>query len=287
MSMSSFGIKNALSAYQPCTDQTMKHRHFLPLVTLMGFASSSPMAATIDATYAGSADFGVGPVGYLTGAITPNPNSNNNAANVSIGGNGFSTGNLGYDFSLTGQFNAWCVDIYHWMSTGTTTYNVQMASDLANELSSLRPGTSGQMRVDNMIKLANQVYSFVDTKIESAAFQLAIWEIAYGTPDSVGNFLIDTADINFRVSSYTSTLSFVSLANSWLSNMATAENTGHYNLTYLNDGTRNKTQDVIVFTDLPIVSPSASVPEPSSFALLGLGLTGLVFVRRKKGNVKP
>ncbi|MDD2760196.1 MAG: PEP-CTERM sorting domain-containing protein [Methylomonas sp.] len=258
----------------------MKQRHFLPLVALLGVASTSSMAATIDVTYANSADFGNGQVGYITGAIAPNPNSNNNLGNVSIGGISFTTSNVDYDFSSSGQFNAWCVDIYHWMSNGSTIYDVATASDLATELSKLRPGTLGQIRVDNMIKLANQVYSFIDTTIESAAFQLAIWEIAYGTPSDVGNFIIDTADTNFRVKD--STLAFVSLANNWLNGLATAENTGNYTLTYLNDGTRNKSQDVIVFTETPLTPSSVSVPEPNSFALIGLGLAGFTFIRRKE-----
>ena len=261
----------------------MKQRHFLPLVALMGVASTSSMAATIDVTYDGSADFSDGSVGYLTGYIAPNPNSENNLVKVGIGGDSFTTGMISYDFSLSGQFNAWCVDIYHWMSNGTVTYNVATANDLATVLTNLR--SDGQMRVDNMIKLANQVYSFIDTKIESAAFQLAIWEIAYGTPDNFGNFLIDTTDANFKVGNYTSTLSFVSLANGWLSHLATADNTGNYTLTYLNDGTRNNTQDVIVFTDPPLAPSSITVPEPNSFALIGLGLAGLVFIRRKEAEL--
>lgn len=258
----------------------MKQRYFLPLVALIGVASTSSMAATIDVTYAKSADFGSGQVGYITGAIAPNPNSHNSFVGVSIGGNSFTTNNIDYDFSSSGQFNAWCVDIYHWMSNGSTIYDVATASDLATELSKLRPETPGQIRVDKMIQLANQVYSFIDTTIESAAFQLAIWEIAYGTPSAVGSFIIDSTDKNFRVKD--SSLAFVSLANNWLSQLATANNTGNYTLTYLNDGARNKSQDVIVFTETPLAPSSFSVPEPNSFALIGLGLAGFSFVRRKK-----
>jgi hypothetical protein len=65
------------------------------------------------------------------------------------------------------------------------------------------------------------------------------------------------------------------LANEWLDNLSTAQATGNYMLTYLNDGTQENTQDVIVFTD-----PPNGVPEPATIALIGLGGFGLI--RRRK-----
>ena len=80
----------------------MKPRHFLPLVALMGVASTSSMAATIDVTYAGSADFGDGSVGYRSGAIAPNPDSNRKTVSILIGGDSLPRNKP--HFSL-GQFN--------------------------------------------------------------------------------------------------------------------------------------------------------------------------------------
>ena len=56
-------------------------------------ASQSSWAATIDVTYSGSADFGVGPVGYYGGKIAPNPNSSTTLAAVGIGGDSFTSAN--------------------------------------------------------------------------------------------------------------------------------------------------------------------------------------------------
>jgi hypothetical protein len=64
-----------------------------------------------------------------------------------------------------------------------------------------------------------------------------------------------------------------------------SQNTGNYTFTYLNDGTENKRQDVIIFTD-PLLAPfSIIVPEPNSFALIGLGLVGPAFGKRKEATV--
>lgn len=261
----------------------MNFKQIPAAVALVGIAvaSQSAVAGVIVATYAGSANFGSGPVGYDYGSVVPNPASNSSLVGVGIGGDSFTSADHTYDFSQTGQFNAWCVDIYHWMNGGTVTYTVAGATDLASELNLLRPGSpSGTQRVNQLVQLADEVYGSVDTRTDSAAFQLAVWAIAYGTADSSGIYHINTTDPNLRVDGGTATSADGNLANAWLNNLNTAQTTGHYTLAYLSDGRQENTQDVLVFTAGG--SGPAGVPEPATIALIGLG--GLGLIRRKKAR---
>lgn len=246
-------------------------------------------AGNITAVDLGGANFGAGSVGYRgVGAITPNPNSNTVPVNVMLGGDSMSTTDTSYDFSATGLFNTWCVDIYHWVN-GSSIYTVATAADLANELAVRRPGTiSGATRVADMISLADEVYGMVNDAQTSAAFQLALWEIAYGTPGNTGVFRINTSDSGFHVDAATVNASYGVMANLWLSQLQTAPIKYDYSLTYLSDARTENTQDMIVLTRTP--PHNQTVPEPSTLLSMLAGfasmLTAIAMSWRRRRQVQ-
>jgi hypothetical protein len=109
----------------------------------------------------------------------------------------------GVDALLPSQFKAWCVDL-----------SQPLAPDVTFSFDVVELAASGYTptRADLLNGLFNEYFPIVNTAQESAAFQLAIWEILYDTDGS-----LDTG--TFRATTQALT---VSLANSWLANITSS-----------------------------------------------------------------
>jgi hypothetical protein len=264
-------MKNYL--YKTRREQIMKTWISI-LVTIFALSvvgQSAFALSTIDVTYYGSANFGSGGVGYANGQIAPTPNGSG-LGWVGLGGDNFSTANKSYNFSSTGFFNTWCVDINHWLIGGKVTYDVLTSAELASAF-----GPSGASRVAALQKLANQDYSKVDTLEESAAFQIATWAIMFGTP-TAGTYSVTSTGFASATGNVGN-----SLATDWLAHLDTNPITGNYSMTYLTQPLGHEipanTQDMVVFTQMP-------VPEPGTMVLLGLGMAGLaIYGKRRRNNI--
>ena len=133
-------------------------------------------------------------------------------------------------------------------------------------------GAFTQGALDNMSRLYTEAHaSIIGNATNSAAFQVALWEIAFETP---GNY--NLASGNFHA---TGPAAVTSMANTWLLNL------GSFATGYSVSGFVSTTyQDVIVF-NAPERDILHNVPEPGTYAMLLAGLGMMAFVaRRRRGR---
>ena len=236
-------------------------------------------ADTIEVTWGGwgGANFGSGGVGYGSGSIAPNPThpgpfgTESPAASavvgVGVGGDSFNTTQTSYTFSGAGSFNAWCVDITHWLNGGTTTYTIGGTAELASIF--------GNTRVADLQTLADERYLGLATQTDSGAFQLAVWSVMFGSKDSLGHY-----ELQSNTFYATSGSTGYSEAQGWLNTLGTVADTGEFNITYLYRPVPGS-QNLISLTP---------IPEPETYALMlaGLGFVATMVRRRqsKDGSLR-
>jgi hypothetical protein len=261
---------------------TKKIAGLLGAIGIALLAQAASANSTISVSYMGTM------YGYGSGTVNPGPNGGN--TNVSIGAFKIhnNTANT-YDFaapssnqSIADEFVAWCVDPLHWLKTSYT-YNVGGVADMITAF--------GTTRVNDLQKLANQHYAEVDSKIESAAFQVATWTILYGNDsNSDGKYDFNLANSAFKATNltpgdpdgYGPALGVKDLAKSYLAGLSTGQDTGKFKINYLFDNSYNGgctgtrcSQDLVTFTPSP-------VPLPAAAWLFGSALLGFVSISNRK-----
>jgi hypothetical protein len=158
------------------------------------------------------------------------------------------------------SFMAWCVDIYHFISPSTSYTRMDGASFYG----------SAPYKATDLQRLASYVFdnALLTNNLQSAAFQLAAWEIVN---DVAGHGSYDLDQGDFRVT-YGDTY-VRGIANDWLD----VVNSGNYQLSQTLSVWRQdvpgSTQDLAVF---------APIPEPETYAMLLAGLALMGFVARRR-----
>lgn len=201
------------------------------------------------------------------------------ASAASVSFSGFAHGSEDVNFSLTApnasvsgaasaggfatvldggaSFETYCVDLYQHISFGDPPYTEYTP-----------PGTSHVFADSRAYTDLGRLYAtagLVNNAISEAAFQIAVWEIAYETTS--GAYDLASGSATFTGGSADSS-GALTLASSWLAHLTSGSFPGIQVIESRDH------QDVIY----------APVPEPETYAMFLAGLAAMTFVaRRRKG----
>lgn len=239
-------------------------------LTLAGFFG----LATITAAHAAPLDF-VGPTSSLSVAV---------GVSLYDGASFGTTAATGFIMDDgVAEFIAWCFDLDHSL-TSTLTYDyVPTTTPFSN--SSFAAG--GVARAQTMFD-ANFASVDVNDAVDAAAFQMALWEVAYDDDFSITSGVFQAAGFGIDAAAISAT------ATGFLNTATTYTDVEKYSLTFLQDNSQNAG----LFANLPtgtnfqnlvtasLLPPGANtpVPLPAAAPLLAGAIGLMAMARRRKAK---
>lgn len=163
----------------------------------------------------------------------------------------------GFSATLDGgpSFTTYCIDVYHLLSFGTTYSDYSVVPGTAHVFANTLANTDiGKLYAEG---------NAVNDATAQAAFQIAVWEIAYETG---GAYDLGSGSAKFYGGT-ADTSGALTLAASWL-NALPGVTRSPYSLSVLESGIH---QDQVT-----------AVPEPSTYLLMAGGLLGIGFMARRR-----
>lgn len=156
-----------------------------------------------------------------------------------------------------GDFAAFCIELAQALQ-GSATYEIT-------------PDLFGGRILSNVDRLFSSVYGGVDTSLEAAAFQVALWEIVH---DDAERF--DLSAGNVRITGNTAV---TDTATTYLDGLATAIE-GTYDVTYLSNPV---SQDIVTARlRVELEERPPGIPVPAAGWLLLGGIGGLAALQRRR-----
>ena len=155
------------------------------------------------------------------------------------------------------SFESFCVDVYQTIAFGTTYTDYSFAG-----LGHLFTNANAYTDLGRLYNTAG----LVDTAVEEAAFQIAVWEIAYEATGTAYNLLSGAASFAGGTAASSGALA---LANTWLASLSPNSRA----ITVMDS---REHQDIIF----------APIPEPEIVLLMAAGLIGVVGAARRKAKAK-
>lgn len=167
------------------------------------------------------------------------------------------TGGLNVHVGSGTSFEAWCMEVWQWLGGSDYTYQ----SSILGITEDSGKVMFTQAKIDNLSRLASAAHASINSATTSAAFQAAIWEIAF---ENSGSY-----DLSAGAFTMTAPSSVTGQASTWLNDLG-SYSAGNYSISAWTSPTQ---QDALVFT---------LISEPKTYLILLTGLVLLGFAVRRR-----